>query len=79
MKLVGKLLLLLSKLSLRHSLEINELQSATFKTIVMGSRSSVRRRKLPAPSLKRPRTPERHATTKQSTNWVSRSTTAGQL
>ena len=40
MKLVGKLLLLLSKLSLRHSLEINELQSAKFKTIVMGKDSS---------------------------------------
>ncbi|CAE7234584.1 unnamed protein product [Symbiodinium sp. CCMP2592] len=40
MHLVGKLLLLLSKLSLRHSLEINELQSATFKTIVMGTESS---------------------------------------
>ena len=40
MQMVGKLLMLLSKLSLRHSLEIHELQSATFKTIILEKGSS---------------------------------------
>lgn len=40
MSMVGKLLVLLSQLSLRHSLEIRELQSAVFKTIVIAKDSS---------------------------------------
>ena len=37
--MVGKLLLLLSQLSLRHSLEIRELQSAVFRTVVISKDS----------------------------------------
>ena len=37
--MIGKLLLLLSQLSLRHSLEIRELQSAVFRTVVISKDS----------------------------------------